>query len=314
MLRGLAAVMVVIHHARNSVEGGQAWPSFGASGVDIFFVISGYVMMLTTQGPISPLQFLLKRVARIVPLYWLAIIWEARRGPIDADVLKDAFFIPHFNNAIPDWIAPSVQQGWTLNYEMVFYLIFTLSMTFSKKRSYFVLVLLAIMPSLAVLPGVVFEFYGNSIVYEFGFGVLLFLWVSWCPPQGSQLVNLCIMILGFVILASASGVWPRAMTQGLPAMLIVWASFLACRGWLKFRIVTVLGNASYAIYLFHWASFGLMTPVGRVVHNPHVLMLGYITTAVVTGVIIHLVVERPLTNKISQWLRLRKIAEEKAVF
>ena len=310
VLRAVAAVMVVVHHARISVPGSGAWPAFGASGVDIFFIISGYVMMLTTQGSITPRKFLLKRIARIVPLYWLATIWTARRDPPDFDLVKDALFIPHHNHAITNWIAPMLQQGWTLNYEMLFYLIFAISMAVGKTyRHFLILLTLALMPLLAFLPGVAAEFYGNSIVWEFGFGILLFMVASRSTFDRSRWTYLAIMAVGFGLLALGYDRWPRALAEGLPALLIVWASFGACRGWLRSRLVVLIGDASFAIYLFHWASFGAMKPVARVIHDPNLLMLGHIATAIIAGVVIHLVVEKPMTRLVSRMLGLRQVPE-----
>ena len=116
--------MVVVHHATHSVPGAH-WMPFGGAGVDIFFVISGYVMAHTTQnlpsGQDSASRFIRKRIARIVPLYWLAILWVTRRTPPDLNLLRDFFFIPHYNAQYPTLINPILVQGWTLNYEMLFY-------------------------------------------------------------------------------------------------------------------------------------------------------------------------------------------------
>ena len=310
MLRGVAAVMVVVHHARLSVPGSDAWPAFGASGVDIFFIISGYVMMLTTQGSIGPGKFLLKRIARIVPLYWLATIWTARRVSPDLDLVKDGLFIPHYNHDITNWISPMLQQGWTLNYEMLFYLIFAVAMAVGKTyRHFLILVTLALMPLLAFLPGVAAEFYGNSIVWEFGFGILLFMLASRSTFKRSRLIYLAIIAGGFALLALGYDHSPRALAQGFPALIIVWASFGACQGWLQSRALVLLGDASFAIYLFHWASFGAMKPIARIIHDPNLLMLGHIATAIIAGVAIHLIIEKPVTRVVSRWLGLRSAPE-----
>ena len=73
-LRALAAWMVVAHHLRAPLE--SIWPPLGhtlifASGVDIFFVLSGYVMVASTKGKcVTPIAFLRRRIVRIAPLYW----------------------------------------------------------------------------------------------------------------------------------------------------------------------------------------------------------------------------------------------------
>lgn len=306
VLRAVAAIMVVAHHARHSVPGSENWPLFGSSGVDIFFVISGYVMALTTQGSITTGQFLIKRFVRIVPLYWLATLYTSRRGPFSLDLLKDALFIPRLNDNWPGWIAPHLQQGWTLNCEMMFYLIFAIAMLVGRWRYFTILAVLGLMPLLSSLPGVAAEFYGNSIVWEFGFGILLFRFLGKFPhwPRSAYLG---LVAVGFLLLALLYDQSPRPLTQGLPALLIVWASFKACKGWLKCQPLILLGDASFAIYLFHWASFGAMKPIARVIQNPDLLMVGHILTGIVAGVIIHLAVEKPVTRLVSSWLGLRRV-------
>lgn len=124
-IRGIAAVLVVYFHTGHS-------PKFGAFGVDIFFVLSGAVMaMLMSQGPSGP-DFLGRRLARIFPLYFLAttaayvvscLLPSARTSgnvPTLVDYLKSIAFIPH--EARNGEIVPVLGVGWTLNYEMAFYL------------------------------------------------------------------------------------------------------------------------------------------------------------------------------------------------
>ena len=157
ILRAVAALMVVLHHARLSVPGSDAWPSFGAAGVDIFFVISGFVMAYTTSivssRPVAEVastgllakagKFLRKRVVRVVPLYWLALLWTSRRdlmhAHIGTDLVKDFLFLPHPNNVFHSWLAPTLQQGWTLNYEAFFYILFAVAILFGAARNRVVL-------------------------------------------------------------------------------------------------------------------------------------------------------------------------------
>jgi peptidoglycan/LPS O-acetylase OafA/YrhL len=78
------------------------------------------------------------------------------------------------------------------------------------------------------------------------------------------------MVFGFMTMFACFSYQPRSIAQGLPAVLIVWASIGACSGWLKFRPIALLGAASYAIYLFHWASFGAAKPIADGL-NPYLL-------------------------------------------
>ena len=112
-LRAVAALMVVFHHARwlfpaDCILNTAAWSEFGSRGVDIFFVISGFVMAYSTRSfdpagsrPAQAADFLVKRLIRVVPLYWVATLWTARRiiwhGNVDLDLVKDFLFLPRFH-------------------------------------------------------------------------------------------------------------------------------------------------------------------------------------------------------------------------
>ena len=145
ILRALAALLVVFHHARYQIRDFEAffyggiWQS-GQAGVDIFFVISGFIMWVTTHDRrTTPLQFLTNRIVRIVPLYWLLTLTVAAacliapslfRGVVLAPehVVKSLFFIPDFYPGMPTHIWPLLLPGWTLNYEMIFYVVFAVAL------------------------------------------------------------------------------------------------------------------------------------------------------------------------------------------
>ena len=137
-LRALAALLVVFVHAQEQYPiGGRIIPSaFGLGGVDLFFLISGFVMTFTAaQRPLTRLDFLKRRVVRIVPLYWTmtlataGLIFVAPALTRDShfawsDLLTSLSFIPHYNAGKAGSISPIIKLGWTLNYEMFFYLVF----------------------------------------------------------------------------------------------------------------------------------------------------------------------------------------------
>ena len=135
-LRGPAAVLVVGAHAVPSPKA-----IMGGSGVDIFFVISGFIMWtMTTERKTAPLEFRRRRMLRIVPLYWaftLLLVGGFLAVPSAfpnfqftwIELLCSLGFIP-FHNTTNDQVRPVLQQGWTLNYEMMFYVIMAFALQF----------------------------------------------------------------------------------------------------------------------------------------------------------------------------------------
>ncbi len=161
--RAVAAYMVVLFHFL-ALFVWHLYPeakylTFGAAGVDIFFVISGFIMVVTTSdGKTGPADFLAKRIARIAPIYWLitlVLVAMSLAGlkPIgilrmQADwVVKSLFFIP-FNR--DGYVEPINSVGWTLNYEMFFYVVFAVCLTV-RQNSARVLLLCATMLTLAII-------------------------------------------------------------------------------------------------------------------------------------------------------------------
>ena len=135
-LRGLAALLVVFHHSiiqLAPVRDHYAHVEFGQAGVDIFFVISGFVIYLSNaKGRLGSGEFLKRRIIRIVPLYWLATLavvavavvaprFFATTTLTAQDVAQSLLFVPAYSAAFPGQIWPVLVPGWSLNYEMFFY-------------------------------------------------------------------------------------------------------------------------------------------------------------------------------------------------
>lgn len=145
ILRAIAATSVVYFHiGATSVAYFQirAIPLFGSFGIDIFFVISGFVMAMVIANGQSPRIFAVSRLTRIVPLYWifttcfliLAAIKPELLNSTTANItnyLKSIFFIPYLKEDGAQ--IPMIAVGWTLNYEMYFYVCIWLSIVVIRK-------------------------------------------------------------------------------------------------------------------------------------------------------------------------------------
>ena len=238
---------------------------FGIWGVDIFFVISGFIMMYVTEN--NEKFFLLKRIFRIVPLYWLltlgvfvlAIFVPEVLNNTTANVdhlIKSLFFIPFDKNGTGHF--PILFLGWTLNFEVIFYFLFALSLVFFKENrmiacSIFIIIFL-VLNKIFSEKNFIFETYANDIFIEFIFGMILFtIWKKYKNKISTNLSNhfICLAILLVSIFILNYYNFSRSVSYGLPS-LILTVYFLFFLNHLKFpKILVSLGDASYCIYLLH---------------------------------------------------------------
>ena len=238
---------------------------FGIWGVDIFFVISGFIMMYVTEN--NEKFFLLKRIFRIVPLYWiltlgvfvLAIfIPEVLNNTTanTAHLIKSLFFIPFDKNGTGHF--PILFLGWTLNFEVIFYFLFSLSLVFFKENrmiacSIFIIIFL-VFNKVFSEKNFIFETYANDIFIEFIFGMVLFMiWKRYKNKISTNLTNhfMCLTILLVSIFILNYYNFSRSISYGLPSLILA-IYFLFFLNHLKFpKILVSLGDASYCIYLLH---------------------------------------------------------------
>ena len=149
-LRGVAALMVVLFHVLDSSGRlGEAvvLPAFpaGEAGVDLFFVISGFIIWHTSRDPgLTPGRFMTKRIKRVVPLYWFFTLAMAAIVIVAPSLLRTTVFepmhviaslafVPYLHPTLHAY-NPLVFVGWTLNYEMAFYVAFALLVPLTPGR------------------------------------------------------------------------------------------------------------------------------------------------------------------------------------
>ena len=336
-LRFLAAFCVVYFHT-GLIAAGFAWPSwgwrdFGASGVDLFFVISGFVMMIVTAER-SPKRgaFLIRRLERIAPFYWgvtlLAVLAAAIYPQAMADsnlnlshILLSLAFVPH-EDPIHGGISSFYHVGWTLNYEMYFYVVFALLLAWkSPGRRLVGLVVWAAATSmffLAVDPETAFvRVYTNPMLLEFVAGAALG-WAYWRGFFARLSIGAAAALLiggTAVLLAFRVGSEERVVLQGIAATATL-AGVLGFeqQGFVRrFRLGLLLGDSTYAIYLVHPMVMTAFRAGARVLHLPverlwlgAPLVVAMTLASVAVGVIIHLWIERPTLN----WLHRKRLAAQ----
>lgn len=275
-LRAIAALLVVFSHSVwKSIQAGDNslywWHEAGALGVDIFFIISGYIMVYITQNMHQQPQgiriFLKKRFIRIVPLYWfytliaLAIFLimpdRVNSSGGSTEVLKSFFLLPLDSNE-----GYLVNVGWTLHYEFIFYILFSFGLLFSRlKGNIFVasFILFSLFFSIFIEPSklhYVFKSFIHDIFIEFLLGMLLYFILTQIKTTPWYLALLAIFagISHFYYLHSGgSFTGVIHIDKGISAFLICFGIIGLESVWKKreCKLLTALGNASYSIYLLH---------------------------------------------------------------
>jgi exopolysaccharide production protein ExoZ len=264
-LRAVAAMMVLLYHLglANSFLGDQPpRPHWLAAGVDIFFLISGFVMVLSTeQRSPTGARFFGERVARVVPLYWLVtaifvgvMALQQRELPSIVEVAKSLLFI-FYTNPRTHEPTPILTLGWTLNYEMIFYLLFALLIRLSvtKRIGTMAALFLCLCAFRPLVP------HDNALLFrltspqplEFVAGMALAHWRR-TLIRLNPAVGLAAIAAGFAGLALVDSDFTRVVHFAPCATLIVAGAIVcerAVRG--NLRPLRLLGDASYSLYLTH---------------------------------------------------------------
>jgi exopolysaccharide production protein ExoZ len=241
---------------------------FGLCGVDIFFVLSGFLMAMIMLN--DPSAFFTRRLIRIVPLYWictLGVYFIALLKPEFLhttqanvlDLIKSLCFVPYRKEG--GVMQPMLFLGWTLNYEMFFYMICSVVLFFRAVRPVlWVCLIVSAMPALALIfhpASDLIKFYSNPIVLEFVLGMITYLIFIRCQIQpglfrhGIWLLSFCLVALP--CMEVIDGVNHREILLGLPAAGTVFAAArLELKGIaIRSRFILLVGNASYVLYLTH---------------------------------------------------------------
>jgi exopolysaccharide production protein ExoZ len=270
-LRALAVMMVVVYHVLLKAQLlGLTSTSFslGAAGVDLFFIISGFIMVYITFGKYySPIDFLKKRVTRIVPLYWMltlvaAVVFILQPSLVNAHN-GETTIVGSFTLFPISGKVMLLAVAWTLQYEFLFYFIFSAFLPFLNKR--YILVSITIIS--ATLLGIkdhdnyIVRFFSNPIILEFIYGMAAFFIL-----RNTKLNSLACIMTGALTFYAFHyfniGLEHRYIGYGVPMLFIFLgvASIKNDDGIIKLKPLKVLayiGNASYSIYLTHIFSISI---------------------------------------------------------
>jgi peptidoglycan/LPS O-acetylase OafA/YrhL len=349
-LRAIAALLVVGTHAiltlieQAGYNPAAARLAYGAGelGVRMFFVISGFIMTTTMYDrfaqPGSAQSFMWRRVIRIVPLYWLVTLIYAAKLAISGtglrvdELLQSLAFIPYDHGQFAR--RPIYGLGWTLNFEMFFYVMFAASLLFRRRTGLSGLLLAFVVLALIQLsdaparcrvgPCTLFDYYTSLIILYFAAGILLamareHLQDTGRLPRISATTALAVALtatVAYSLTVAFSGAARSTDTSPYAQIAACAVATLLCclaaewapgTGTLR-RLVPRLGDASYSIYLTHslimgvagrlWAShMGLTTNLLEAALFIFIVMV----LASLLGLLSYRFVEQPALRLLRQW-------------
>jgi exopolysaccharide production protein ExoZ len=295
-LRAIAALGVVVYHY---LVGN---PYIASAGVDIFFVVSGFIMG-TVAMDAAPRAFLYSRLVRIVPLYWGVTLFLCVGSMVGVfsnftfnleQLWKSLLFVPYADAT--GFIAPLLVVGWTLNLEMLFYAVFAIGLSLRAPFLFTIAVLsvLVLIGQIVPFSSAVMRSWTSTLLIEFMAGLLLSQLHMRSGRAG--IAAIALSIIGFALAQ-----W-HGENEALRVLLLGVPAFLAVSGclWLEksgrwpSRLLSpfnAVGDASYALYLIH----GIVISFVHKLVAPGVVggMLS-VVLATIASVIVHKLVEKPL--------------------
>ncbi len=323
-LRAVAALLVVLHHSitlwdekiSESLHAAPGWMN-GTSGVDIFFVSSGFVMAISAPGlggqAHKASTFLWRRFIRVVPLYWvfttLKVVMLAGMPALSQKSLGGVWHVVASYLFIPSWnsrheIFPVLEVGWTLSFEMLFYLLFAVALACELPLLTFLLPTLgalALAGAFAQPSWPAVTSLASPLVLEFFYGVLLGHLALRGRLPGRR-VSAGMFVVGVVaIMTIPLSRDLRCFLWGLPAAAIV-AAVVATEDqvgkWLP-RWLLQAGNASYSTYLAHTFMLNaLAVALVRLPGRGALAFTGMLVVALLlslaAGEVVHRLIELPL--------------------
>ncbi|WP_395393829.1 acyltransferase [Novosphingobium sp. BL-8A] len=352
-LRGLAAVMVLIDHAMLAVVPYD--PAFGPffdlagtigkMGVNLFFVISGFIMMYTTeptraQAPAERVSdFAWKRVTRLVPLYWLATLVMMTIATLEGlhytgfHIFSSFTFLPNVEDAGDPRMPPIVGVGWTITYEMMFYALFGFCLLLPRRIGpgiCMAAIVALVVGGTAVLGHVqdaelrrIIAFYSYKNMLFFAVGIAIAIGSRRLPSvPGPAALGGAITLM----VAALTAYWELRMQNG--SLLWQVVSFVTCTCVCLLaagnghrsdiparRLLLHIGNASFSTYLFHaplmhWLAI-TSAPLLKAGYGAAFIVLATLAS-LAAGTFIHTLVERPLTRAIRKLSNLQRPVPAKA--
>jgi len=335
-LRAVAASSVVIFHVMKMLSHNAGYtlnaPDVLASGVDLFFLISGFILVNTSydafKKPNASIDFLARRIIRVAPLYWLcttAIILPLVFAPqlfssivFKKDIVISSYFFVLAKNSVGD-IGTVLQTGWTLCYEFYFYIVLSVLLLLPRK---FFLAMLALIflsgislgyvtPELPVWTNV----FTNPLTLEFLIGAVI-AFVFKMEIEVPNIISAVFFLVSLFFLFGLPtffdlGSWTRLVMWGLPYSFILFACIsVEKKGVIIPQFLVSLGDSSYTLYLFHPFILPILGKVWftqKLTEKFNPSVLGIIAFSLSLGIaeILYIWIEKPVTAYLSTLWRTK---------
>jgi exopolysaccharide production protein ExoZ len=326
-LRGVAATIVALGHAMSVArKSGYDIPLTlpGGAGVDLFFMISGFIIVYSSERlfgvPGGWKTFMRRRLVRVVPMYWgatalfmmmLAVdAWRGGLFPSVQAILSSFFFVPSDAFKPADGHPyPILAQGWTLNYEMFFYVLFAVCIGMGRARAVatVALSLLVLTIVIALRPSgwLVLDTWGQAIVLEFalGMGIALARRRGVMMPAMLRAALVLLSIVWLAVCRNFPGPgealygFDRLLAWGVPCACLLAAAILGPDLVPKAleRPVKLFGDASFSYYLFHPIVYVAIQHSHLRVPGPFgawIYVAGLFVAGALVSLAVHLLIER----------------------
>ncbi|MDA4741946.1 acyltransferase [Enterobacter hormaechei] len=345
-LRGIAAILVMMFHFRTEIN--KSFPGIGdylfingTMGVDLFFVISGFIIFYITDsvhgGTSSAKKFIINRFCRIAPPYYLITLCVAGGSLASwSETIRSILFIPLDGESIgPYYGYARLYVGWTLNYEMFFYLLCALSILFYSKKW---MVLTGTILALVLLPSIFFgwnnldsnkgyqftitylKLITNPIILEFLAGCF----IGWVYKKGININNKAFWLILFILAASffayiyfSGALRGNGVTKYMIPCALLLFSIIEYEKRYGIKIpstLVYLGSISYSVYLIHIQALSLVSKLSKKLLKFDIIIPGVIVavfSVVLTVLLAHLS-HKYIELKFSTWLKHKMLHNVRA--
>lgn len=326
VLRAFAAVAVVIFHTEYSLFGLRP---FGSFGVEVFFVISGFIMAGICETNRD--AFFLRRLVRILPPYWAATLllfvfacfYPAllkATHPSLIELIKSLLFIPYIkSNGL---LRPLLFVGWSLNYEMFFYVVLALCIWIMPRRPTLLAACVIVAITLGCHPftgrNLYATFYGSFVQFDFVLGMIAFYLCRAIPAPAAQrlrsLTLLCMLgsmvyLIWYQGMATMTPLATAITYTGMSFLMVTSADLTSKGGWdTDIRWIVLIGDASYILYLIHPYveialdhAFAHRIPALGNKHAPGFLLA--VALSVIAAILVHIKLERPMVTYLNRLVK-----------